>query len=68
MDAVDQYRWHPEEAWAPATKVFDALMRHLYADARATAEYKKEHGDDPIDDFYATVPKEFDLNGEGCCH
>jgi hypothetical protein len=63
MDAVDQYRWHPEEAWASATRIFDVLMKHLYADARATAEYKKEHGEDLIDDFYATVPKEFDLNG-----
>ena len=62
MDAVDQYRWHPEVVWAPATRVFDALMKHLYADAKATAEYKKEHGEDPIDDFYSTVPKEFDLN------
>lgn len=63
MDAIDQYRWHPEIAWESATRAFDALMKHLYADAKATAEYKKEYEVNPIDDFYTTVPKEFDLNG-----
>jgi hypothetical protein len=63
MEDLDPYRWHPEVAWAQSTKAFEALMKHLYVDAKATAEYKKEHGEDPFSDSYATVPKEFDLNG-----
>ena len=63
MEPVDQYRWNPETVWAPATKAFDAMMKHLYAEAKATAEYQKEYGDTLFDDNYATIEKEFDLNG-----
>lgn len=64
MEPVDQYRWHPETVWASATKAFDAMMKFLYAEAKATAENQKEWGGVTLfDDNYATVEKEFDLNG-----
>jgi hypothetical protein len=64
MDAVDQYRWHPEVIWAPANKTFDAMMKFLYSEAKETAEYlTKDYGRDLINDSYATVDKEYDLNG-----
>jgi hypothetical protein len=61
MEALDQWRWYPEKMFGSLTRIFDELMKHLYADAKARADYESAGGQ--IDDRHLTIEKVFDLSG-----